>query len=201
MPPSKLSEPTRLLQSVGEGDASAAQKLLPLVYDELHRRARQMMQNRRAGHTLQPTALIHEAFLRPVDQDNLELESRLHFVRIAASAMRHVLADHARARGRQKRGGGQRPVTLDEGAVGIVERSADVLAVEDALTRLAKVDEQLARIVELRFYGGLEYKEVATALGMSLRSVERGWQVARAWLASAMEENAMEENDTEKSAP
>jgi len=186
MPASPRSEPTRLLQSLRAGDPAAAEQLLPLVYEELHQRARRMMQDG-AGHTLQPTALIHEAFLRLVDQDDLQSESRLHFVNIAARAMRFVLADHAKAKGADKRGGGQRPVTLDEGAVGVVFQSENLLALEDALTRLAQVDEQLARIVELRFYGGLEHKEVAAALGVSLRTVERGWRVARAWLANAME--------------
>jgi RNA polymerase sigma-70 factor (ECF subfamily) len=189
MSPSPRSKPTRLLHSLGEGDPHAAEQLLPLVYDELRRRAQQMMGDR-AAHTLQPTALIHEAYLRLVDQEDLRSESRLHFVNIAARAMRYVLADHAKAKGADKRGGGQRPVTLDEGAVGILSESENILALEEALTRLAQVDEQLCRIVELRFFGGLEHKEVAEALGVSLRTVERGWRVARAWLANAMETEA-----------
>lgn len=187
MDPSSRSEPTRLLQSIGQGDSEAAGRLLPLVYDELHRRARQMMHEQHVGHTLQPTALIHEAFLRLVDQDDLQVESRLHFTRIAAKAMRHVLADHARAKGRDKRGGGKKAVTLDEGAVGVPTDADNLLAIEEALTKLADVDAQLAQIVELRYYGGLEHKEVAEAMGTSLRSVERGWRVAKAWLADAME--------------
>ena len=186
MPSPVRSETTLLLHSFGKGDKAAAEKLLPLVYDELHRRARMMMGGQRGSHTLQPTALIHEAFLRLVDQDDLQAESRLHFLRIAAKAMRHVLADHARSKGRLKRGGGQRPVTLDEGLV--AARSEDVLVIEEALGRLAQFDEQLGQIVELRFFGGLEHVEVAEALGVSLRTVERGWRVARAWLANAMKD-------------
>ncbi len=181
------TETTLLLQSMGRGDAAAAEKLLPLVYDELHRRANQLMRGERAGHTLQPTGLIHEAFMRLVDQD-VQAQSRQHFLRIAARAMRQVLVDHARSRGSQKRGGGQRGVTLDERA--IAGPSDDVLAVDDALNRLAKFDPQLAQIVELRFYGELAHKEIADTLGISLRTVERGWRVARAWLAAAMAEEA-----------
>ena len=185
--PPPPSEPTRLLRSIGAGDRSAAEQLLPLVYEELHRRARQLMRGARPGHTLQPTALIHEVFLRLVDQDDLRAESQLHFQRIAAKAMRHVLADHAKASCAEKRGGGRRPVTLDEGVAGVAARSEHVLLVEEALTRLAETDEQLAQVVELRFYGGLQHTEIASALGISLRSVERAWRVARAWLADAME--------------
>ena len=186
MPSPVRSETTLLLHSFGKGDKAAAEKLLPLVYDELHRRARMMMQQQRGSHTLQPTALIHEAFLRLVDQDELQAESRLHFLRIAAKAMRYVLADHAKAKGRIKRGDGLRPMTLDEGVV--AARSEDVLVIEDALERLAMMDEQGAQIVELKFYGGLEHTEIAQALGVSLRTVERGWRAARAWLVGAMKD-------------
>ena len=185
-------DPTRLLHSFAKGDAAAAEQLLPLVYDELHQRARHMMQDRQAGHTLEPKALIHEAFLRLVDQDDLQPESHVHFARIAAQAMRYVLTDHAKAGDDQERGGGQRPVTVDEGAVGATARSEDVLAIDDALTLLAAVDEQLARIVELRFFGGLEHQEIAAALDVELLTVDRGWRVARAWLANAIETEGRE---------
>jgi RNA polymerase sigma factor (TIGR02999 family) len=185
-PPSP-SDATRLLQAIGGGDAAAAEQLLPLVYDELHRRAGRLMAGRQAGHTLQPTALIHEAFLRLVDQDDLRVESRLHFFHVAAQAMRYVLADHARAKGAGKRGSGARPMTLDDVPATQIDAS-DVLAIDEALARLAEIDPQLAKIVELRFFGGLEHAEVAEVVGISLRSVERGWRVARAWLANAMEQ-------------
>ena len=132
--------------------------------------------------------MIHEAFLRLVDQDALRPESRLHFVNIAAKAMRYVLADHAKAKGARKRGGGMKKVTLDEGLEAAPVEGSQVLLIDDALARLAEVDEQLAKIVELRFFGGLEHREVADAIGVSLRTAERGWRVARAWMANAMED-------------
>lgn len=180
------SDATRLLQAIGRGDAGATDSLLPLVYDELRRRAGQLMAVQRAEHTLQPTALIHEAFLRLIDRDDLHVESRLHFFNIASKAMRHVLADHARARAAAKRGGDALRVTLDDASNPGALDAADVVAIDEALEGLVRVDPELARIVELRFFGGLEHAEVATVLGTSLRSVERGWRVARAWLANAI---------------
>jgi RNA polymerase sigma factor (TIGR02999 family) len=144
------------------------------------------MRGARPGHTLQPTALIHEVFLRLVDQDGLHAESQLHFQRIAARAMRRVLADHARIAGADKRGGGRRRVTWDDDAVGIGDHTENVLAIEEALTRLTKIDEQLAQVVEMRFFGGMAHQEIASALGVSLRTVERSWRMARAWLANAL---------------
>ncbi len=185
MSSSARNETLLLLQSMDQGDPAAAEKLLPMIYDDLRRRASRLMNQERADHTLQATGLINEAFLRLVGRE-VGATSRQHFVRIAGRSMRQVLVDHARARDAEMRGGGVRNVTLDEGA--IARPSGEVLVIDEALSRLAQTDEQLAQIVELRFYGGLTHAEVADALGISLRSVERGWQLARAWLASAIEE-------------
>lgn len=182
------AETTRLLRALGSGQAEAAEQLLPLVYDELHRLAAQLMGRERKGHTLQATALLNEAFLRLCEPGS-EFDDRSHFLRVAARAMRHVLVDHARARRAGKRGGGGARVDVDIDEVGVfVEDDTDsVLAVDETLGRLAAIDAQLAQLVELRYFGGLDNPSIAAALGMSLRSVERGWRTARAWLAREME--------------
>lgn len=174
-------ETTRLLRAMGDGEAAAAERLLPLVYDELHRMADRLMRQERADHTLQATALLNEAFLRLVDARD-GYADRAHFLRVAARAMRHVLVDHARARAAQKRGGAQARVDLDESAVLAADQAASLLAVDEILARLAALDPQLGEIVELRYFGGMKDAEVAEALGTSLRSVQRAWRTARAWL-------------------
>ncbi len=171
---------TRLLRAVGAGDPDAADKLLPLVYDELRRLAGRMMNGERAGHTLQATALLHEAFLRLVEP-GASFVDRGHFLGVATTAMRRVLIDHARARAAQKRGGGRR-IDLDAEALCGNDDAHSLLAVDEALLRLQAVDAQLARLVELRFFGGLDNPATAQTLGISLRSVERGWRTARAFL-------------------
>jgi RNA polymerase sigma factor (TIGR02999 family) len=186
MSPERDPEPTRLLLALKAGDARAAEQLLPILYDELHAIAARLMGAERAGHTLQPTALVHEAFLRLIGHDGVPASDRVHFLRLAARAMRNVLVDSARTRNAGKRGRGQQRVTLDEGiaADGDAER---VIVVDDALARLAEIDPQLADVVELRFFGGLTAEEAGAALGVSLRTVERGWRTARAWLAREMQ--------------
>jgi RNA polymerase sigma factor (TIGR02999 family) len=134
------------------------------------------------GHTLQPTALVHEAWLRLADQSQVGTEDQVRFLRLAARAMRFVLVDHARARGADKRGGGKRPATLDEGLVGAVERAGDMLALHEGLEQLGQADPELVRLVELRFFGGLSHEQIAGNLGVSLRRVERSWRLARAFL-------------------
>jgi RNA polymerase sigma-70 factor (ECF subfamily) len=173
---------TRLLRRMAAGDAAAADELLPLVYHELHGLARGLMQGERRDHTLQPTALLHEAWLR-LAAPAAAFADRQHFVRVAAKAMRHVLVDHARARAAGKRAGGQR-LDLDGDALpaGGVDDAAGVLAVDETLARLHALDPQLGQLVELRFFGGLDNAAVAAALGTSLRTVERGWRLARAFL-------------------
>jgi len=179
-----LQQTTLLLRRIGDGDGYAAERLFPLVYDELHRLAGRYMGHQPLGHTLQPTALVNEAYLKLVDVDGARLGDRVHFFRLAAQAMRSILVDHARARGRAKRGGGRLRVTLDEPhAVGDDEAlRPDLIDLDAAIARLGEMDEQLSSIVELRFFGGLTNKEVGDLLDVSTRTVERGWRVARAWL-------------------
>jgi RNA polymerase sigma factor (TIGR02999 family) len=175
------SEATRLLERFAAGDRQAADLLLPLVYAELRRQAARAMGGERADHTLQPTALVHEAYLRLFDAP-ASFESRAHFVRVAARAMRNVLVDHARARGAQKRGDGRERVALDGVLAAYEERDLDVLALHEALERLLELDEPLGRLVELRFFAGLSIAQTAEVLGSSTATVERHWRVARLWL-------------------
>jgi RNA polymerase sigma factor (TIGR02999 family) len=184
---------TDLLAASRRGDPAAFDQLLPLVYDELHVVAERHMRGERPEHTLQPTALVHEAFLRLAGV-NVPYEDRSHFIRAASQAMRRVLVDHARARNAAKRGGNLR-VTLDESLVPQDDGVVDLLVLDDALSRLAAAEPRWARVVELRFFGGLEVVEVAAALGISTATAKRDWQFARAWLAKALRETPAE-NDT-----
>jgi RNA polymerase sigma factor (TIGR02999 family) len=182
-----MSEPnpdevTRLLKASGAGDPSAFPRLLPLVYEELRRLARGCLDGERRGHTLQPTALVHEAYLKLVGQKDARFENRGHFFQIAAKAMRRILVDHARTRGREKRGGGRSSVPLDELLLPYEQRGIDVQALEEALEALAELDERKASLVELRYFGGLNMAEAAAALHVPLRTLERDWTLARAWL-------------------
>jgi RNA polymerase sigma-70 factor (ECF subfamily) len=180
---------TALLLAWRAGDASAAERLLPMVYDELHRQAARAMWREDAAHTLQATALVNEAYLRLVDQRRVEWKSRAHFFGIAAQAMRRVLVDHARGRLAEKRGGTMQRVTLgDAGAAASGDADLDVLALHDALERLAAIDPDQARLVELRYFGGLGIEETADALGVSGATVKREWAVARAWLRRELED-------------
>jgi RNA polymerase sigma factor (TIGR02999 family) len=165
-----------------QGDPQALSALMPLVYDELRRLARGYLYREKAGQTIQPTALVHEAYLRLVDAKQQDWRTRAHFVAIAAISMRQILIERARARAAQKRGGERVRVTLDEELVEAPESTFDVLAVDQALTRLADIDAGQARIVELRFFGGLTIEESAQALGVSPATVKRHWTMARAWL-------------------
>ena len=176
---------TRLLRRASEGDDLAAEELLPLVYDELRRIAGNLIGKERAGHTLQATALLNEAYVRLVEP-GAGFSDRSHFLRTASRAMRNVLVDHARARLAKKRGGGRR-VDLDAEGLAVHEDTDGLLAVDEILGRFAELDPQLAQLVELRFFGGLDNTAIAEALGMSLRSVERGWRTARAFLQREME--------------
>jgi RNA polymerase sigma-70 factor, ECF subfamily len=172
---------TLLLKAMKSGDGTAVDKLFPLVYKELHRLAASCMRRERAGHTLQPTALINEAYLR-LTGDDIDWQSRAHFIGVAARVMRRVLVDHARAHNAGMRGGGLQRVELEEGMAISKERSSEVLALDDALLRLEKVNARQARVVELRYFAGLSVEEIALLLGTAPRSVQRDWALARVWL-------------------
>lgn len=178
---------TEALVAWGRGDSGAADRLLELVYPELHRIAERQMRRERGGHTLQPTALVHEAYLKLVDQSRVDWRNRAHFLGVAAQAMRRLLVDHARGRDRDKRGGGATMVELDSaaGEAGLAApgRSVDLLALDQALERLAALDAAQARLVELRFFGGLSIEEAAHALGISTATAGRDFRSARAFLA------------------
>ncbi len=177
-----LEQTTRLVADASRGDADAVAKLLPLVYDQLRGLAGRYLGQERTDHTLQPTALVHEAYLKLVDDRAIDYNGRTHFIGIAARAMRQVLIDHARHDRAIKRGGGRGRITLDN-VLGFPEGTAvDFSHLTEALDRLAGLDDRKAGVVELRFFGGLTNEEVAQALGVSASTVERDWRVARAWL-------------------
>jgi RNA polymerase sigma factor (TIGR02999 family) len=179
-----------LLAAATSGDQRAEDQLLALSYDELHRLARSQLSRERAGHTLQPTALVNEAWLKLFGAQGLDLSERRPFLALAARAMRRVLVDHARTRARAKRGSGERGVEIDTRLVAPDRGSADVLAVDEALERLKALSERQARIVELRFFGGLEVEEVAEVLELSASTVERDWRAARAYLYDLLSDSA-----------
>jgi RNA polymerase sigma-70 factor, ECF subfamily len=180
---------TLLLSALTRGEEKAGEKLIPLVYVELRRLARSYMRRERTDHTLQATALVHEAYLKLVEQRSVNWQSRAHFFGVAAQVMRRILIDHARGHLRQKRGGEFEKVVLDEGLVFSPEQSAELLAVDEALERLAKLDERQARVVELRFFGGLSVEEAAVVMGISPKTVKRDWSVAKAWLYAELKEH------------
>jgi len=173
---------SNLLQRWSEGDSEALDELMPLVYGELRRMARRYMRQQPPDHTLQTTALIHEAYLRLVGREEKRWENRAHFFGVAAQAMRHILIDYARGRNRGKRGGGGQRVQLDEAMTICPERSAELVALDEALTELAKLDDRRSKVVELRFFGGLTEEEVAEVLKVSPRTVSSDWSLARSWL-------------------
>jgi RNA polymerase sigma factor (TIGR02999 family) len=173
---------THLLKEWSEGNQRALDELAPLVYEELRQQAARYLRQERAGHSLQATALINEAFLRLIDVKNVQWQNRAHFFGIAANLMRRILVDHARRRDAEKRGGAQIRVTLEDAFAIAKEPAIDLLAIDEALDRLAAIDAQQARVVELRFFSGLSVEETATALGVSAKTVKRDWSVARAWL-------------------
>lgn len=173
---------TQMLLDWRDGDQAALAELLPLVYAELHQRASRYLHRERPDHTLQTTALVNEAYLRMIDQKNVSWQNRAHFFAIAAQLMRRILVDHARTHNAAKRGSGGPKLELEE-AMGLpVERSTDLVALDDALTALAAIDPQQSRVVELRFFGGLSIEETAEALGISPATVKREWSMAKAWL-------------------
>jgi RNA polymerase sigma-70 factor (ECF subfamily) len=181
--PEKVSQ---LLAAWGDGDQSARDRLMPLVYEELHRLAHQYMKRERPGHTLQTSALVNEAFVRLIDQRDVRWQNRAHFFGIAAQMMRRILVDYARTRAYQKRGGNAHRVTLDEALLVSPDRSAEVVALDEALKTLAGMDRRKSQLVELRFFGGLSIEEAAVVLGVSTGTVMRDWTLAKAWLRREM---------------
>jgi len=173
---------SHLLRRWGEGESEALDQLMPLVYNELRRMARRYMGRQPAGHTLQTTALIHEAYLRLVGQEEKHWENRAHFFGVAAQAMRHILVDYARTRQTAKRGGARRAVSLEEAAIVSDERAAELVVLDEALAELARLAPRQSQVVELRYFGGLSVAEIAEALKVSTDTVRRDWNQAKAWL-------------------
>jgi RNA polymerase sigma-70 factor (ECF subfamily) len=176
------AEVTHLLLAWGNGDEAAFEQLVPLVHAELRRIARRQMAHERAGHTLQATALVNEAYLKLIDARQVRWQDRAHFFALSSRVMRRVLVDCARARGYQKRGMGAQKVTLDEGRIGSPQPAADVLALDEALEALSAIDPRKEQVVEMRYFGGLSIEETAEALGVSVRTVKRDWTMAKVWL-------------------
>jgi RNA polymerase sigma-70 factor (ECF subfamily) len=173
---------TRILHDWSGGDPAAPERLMPFVYDELRRLARTFLARERGAHTLQPTALVHEAYVRLVDQRSVNWQNRAHFYGIAASMMRRVLIDHARAHATEKRGGSVVHLSLEDVQVPIEQRASDFVALDEALEKLSQFDERKCRIVEMRFFAGLKDEEIAEVLGVTTRTVLRDWKKARLWL-------------------
>ncbi len=183
MPPAELTEVTGLLKAWGGGDQVALGRLTEKVYDELRRIARRYMRNERAGNTLQTTALVNEVYLRLVDVKNVTWEHRAQFFAISAQMMRRILVDAARARGTDKRGGGAVKINVDESAVFSPEPDAAIVALDDALQALANIAPRQAKVVELRYFGGLSVQQTVQVMGISERTVMRDWEFAKAWLS------------------
>ncbi|MEJ2146635.1 MAG: sigma-70 family RNA polymerase sigma factor [Acidobacteriota bacterium] len=181
-------EVTHLLHAWAGGDRTALDRLIPIVYSELHRLAHRYMSKERAGHALMTTELIHEAYLKLADLRSLDWQDRHHFYAISARQMRRILVDFARTRDSQKRGGDFRRVTFEEQRLGVVDEDIDLVALDEALDQLAEFDERKARVVELRFFGGLSVKETADLLRVSPDTVLRDWRLARAWLIRRIRE-------------
>ncbi|MBI5086966.1 MAG: sigma-70 family RNA polymerase sigma factor [Acidobacteria bacterium] len=177
---------TTLLRQLRQGDSSAEERLLGLVYEDLRRLAQSCMRGERGGHTLQPTALLHETWMRLIRDSEIDWQNRAHFFALAARAMRRILVEYARRRGSAKRGGIRARVELTDGLVVSEDQIERILVVEEALDELQGLDARQARIVEMRFFGGLTEDEVAAVLGLTTRAVKRDWQMARAWLGTRL---------------
>lgn len=182
MSESKTHQISGLLKKISQGDQRAADALFPMLHDDFLALARSFMSRERVDHTIEPTALVNEAYLRLVDQRQADWRSKSHFMAIGAKAMRRVLVDHARTKGRFKRGGGVDRIELSEELALSPNRNEDILAVDEAIEKLSSLDERQGKLVELRFFGGLSMKEVAEVLGVSLRTMESDWTMVRAWL-------------------
>lgn len=188
LPTDETREVTRLLQNINEGKSEAVEELIPLVYAELRRLAAHYLKSERDGHTLQPTALVHEAFLKLVEQET-HWQNRGHFFAMAANLMRRILVDYARGYKAEKRGGGAEKLSLDDIFVFVKEKPAEMIALDEALIELAKVDQRRSQVVELRFFGGLSNEEIARVLDVHVNTVLRDWNLARAWLRTQIISN------------
>ena len=184
-------EVTNLLIQLTRGDRGAEDRLMPLVYAELRRMAASRLRRERADHTLQATALVNETYLRLIEIDTIDWQSRSHFFALAAKLMRRILVDHARARRARKRGGSRESINLDDVLVFTTPRSEQMIALDDALNRLGTYDPRQGQIVELRFFGGLSEEEIAAHLGISVRTVKRDWRMAKAWLYKELSEKRL----------
>lgn len=182
-------EVTQILQNWSGGDPEAPERLMPFVYEEMRRLARLFLAKERGNHTLQPTALVHEAYARLVDQTRVNWQSRAHFYGIASNMMRRVLIDHARAHATGKRGGKALHLSIDDVQIPIEERAASLLDLDEALEKLNEMDERKCKIIEMRFFGGLSDEEIAEVLGVSTRTVLRDWKTARLWLYRELSQN------------
>jgi RNA polymerase sigma factor (TIGR02999 family) len=191
-PAAAQQEVTQLLVDWRNGDSGALEKLIPLVQPELQRLAHRYMSRERAGHTLQTTALLDDAYLQLADKTHPQWQNRAHFFAVAAQLMRRIMVDHARARRRLKRGGGAIKITLDESTIAAQSRAEELLALDDALEKLARFDERQARVVELRYFGGLKMEEIAEVLKLHVNTVMRDWAAARAWLFAALSGEQMD---------
>lgn len=185
---------TQMLLDWSEGNSDALERMMPIVYNELHRLAHRYMNRERAGHTLQTSALVNEAYMRLVDQRSVKWHNRAHFFAVAARMMRRILVDHARGRRYAKRGAGAVHVSIDHAELASNEPAAEVVALDEALARLETIDHQQGRVVELRFFGGLTINETAEALGISVDMVKREWSTAKAWLYREMAAGRIDEN-------
>jgi RNA polymerase sigma-70 factor (ECF subfamily) len=184
---------TQLLKAWGDGEQQALDRLISLVYAELHRLAHRYMRRERSGHTLQPTALVHEVYERLVDLQNVSWQNRAHFFGVSAQLMRRILVDYARSRRYTKREGQWRQVPLNEAVALFHDRQTDIVALDDALRALADVDPRKSRVVEMRFFGGLSIKEVAEVLSISEESVQRDWRLAKVWLLRELSQGTTHE--------
>jgi len=193
MPVIASQEITKLLLAWSEGEQTALEQLMPLVYKELHRLAKRYLRREHANHSLQTTALVNEAYLRLIDADQIRWQNRAHFFAISARLMRQILVDFARASGYKKRGGGARPVPLDEALVIGEQQDEDLVALDEALHDLAKIDARKSEVVELRFFGGLSIEESAEVLKVSPETVRRDWRLAKSWLRRRLSEGGQDE--------
>jgi RNA polymerase sigma-70 factor, ECF subfamily len=189
MEATKVAQATQIVNRMVAGNRNASEDLFALLYNDFRRLAAMYLKRERPGHTFQPTALVHEAYLKLIDQTRVDWHGRTHFFAVGAQAMRRILVDHARRRNRLKHGGGRYRITLKEGLALSPQLDEDLLAVDEALEKLAAVDARQATIVELRFFGGLSVEEVAEVLGISKRTVEKEWTMVRAWLRRELGED------------